>query len=199
MRTDFIYGLLCLAFTSHASPVVHARAPDPTVSLASGVVVGTATRVSNQPSVTGLASAYLGIPFASSPPLRFAPPTAPSPWKEPLVAQKLPPACLQAFGTGATAARTEEYFNTPPPPAGESEDCLYLNVYAPPDASPSNLKPVMFWIYGVSSAAHREADTTLTSTGQSRFWRLFFGYIQWQQPCSQRGCRGRHNKLQDQQ
>jgi len=151
MRTGSIYSLLCLVITSHASPVLNVRAANPTVTLDSGVVIGTATGVLNQPSVTGLASAYLGVPFASSPPLRFAPPTAASPWDEPLVAQELPPACLQAFGTGATAARTEEYFNTPPPPAGESEDCLYLNVYAPPDASPSNLKPVMFWIYGVSA------------------------------------------------
>jgi hypothetical protein len=158
MKTNWIPSLLSLVATSSASPVLDARAANPTVTLDSGVVVGTATRVLNQPSVTGLASAYLGIPFASSPPLRFAPPTSPSPWKEPLVAQTLPPACLQAFGTGAIAARTEEYFNTPPPPAGESEDCLYLNVYAPPDASPSNLKPVMFWIYGVSYAAHREVD-----------------------------------------
>jgi carboxylesterase 2 len=150
MRTDFIYSLLSLAVTSSASPVLDARAANPTVSLASGVVIGTATGVSNQPSATGSANTYLGIPFASSPPLRFAPPTAASPWREPLVAQKLAPACLQAFGTGATAARSEQYFNTPPAPAGESEDCLYLNVYAPPSASPSNLKPVMFWIFGVS-------------------------------------------------
>jgi carboxylesterase 2 len=199
MKINWLPSLLCLAVTSHASPVLDARAANPTVTLDSGVVVGTATRVLNQPSVTGLASAYLGIPFASSPPLRFAPPTSPSPWKEPLVAQKLPPACLQAFGTGATAARTEEYFNTPPPLAGESEDCLYLNVYAPPDASPSNLKPVMFWIYGVSCAADRVMDIKLTSIGQSGFWRLCLGYIQWQQPRGERGCRGRHDKLQDQQ
>jgi carboxylesterase 2 len=158
MRADFIHSLLCLAATSYASPVLNARAANPTVTLDSGVVIGTATGVLNQPSVTGLASAYLGVPFASSPPLRFAPPTAASPWKEPLVAQKLPPACLQAFGTGATAARTEKYFNNPPPPGGESEDCLYLNVFAPPDASPSNLKPVMFWIYGVCFAAYRASQ-----------------------------------------
>ncbi len=36
--------------------------------------------------------------------------------------------------------------NVPPPPAGESEDCLYLNVYAP--AAPGAGRTVMFWIYG---------------------------------------------------
>jgi len=29
-----------------------------------------------------------------------------------------------------------------------NEDCLYLDVYAPGDASPTNLKPVFVWIYG---------------------------------------------------
>jgi carboxylesterase 2 len=145
------YSLLCLAITSYASPILHERAADPTVTLDIGVVVGTATRLTNQPSVTGSANAYLGVPFASSPPLRFAPPTAPSPWKEPLVAQKLPPACLQSFGSGATAAKTKEYFNNPYyDPPQESEDCLYLNVFTPPDASLTNLKPVMFWLFGVS-------------------------------------------------
>jgi carboxylesterase 2 len=145
------YSLLCLAITSYASPILHGRATDPTVTLDLGVVIGTATRLTNQPSVTGLANAYLGVPFASSPPLRFAPPTAPSPWTQPLVAQKLPPACLQSFGSGATAAKTKEYFNNPYyDPPQESEDCLYLNVFAPPDASPTNLKPVMFWLFGVS-------------------------------------------------
>jgi carboxylesterase 2 len=63
------YSLLSLAIASSASPILHDRAADPTVTLDLGVVVGTATRVTNQPSVTGLANAYLGVPFARSPPL----------------------------------------------------------------------------------------------------------------------------------
>jgi acetylcholinesterase len=39
-------------------------------------------------------------------------------------------------------------FNNPPPQ--ESEDCLYLNVYAPSSPSPKGGRPVMFWIYGGS-------------------------------------------------
>lgn len=113
------------------------------------MVVGTASAVSNQPQVTGLANAYLGLPFASSPPARFGPPEPPKAWSSPLIAQKQPAACLQQFFPGAAGERTKAYFNNPgfAPPA-ESEDCLYLNVFAPQDASPTSLKPVLFWIFG---------------------------------------------------
>ena len=154
------YGLLCLAVASHATPILHDRAANPTVTLDSGVVIGTATRLFNQPSVIGVANAYLGVPFASSPPLRFAPPTPANSWTEPLVAQKLPPACLQSFGSGATAAKTKEYFNNPyNEPPQESEDCLYLNVFSPQFASPTNLKPVLFWLFGVCCQSPRESMT----------------------------------------
>ncbi len=40
-------------------------------------------------------------------------------------------------------------FNNPyGPPPEESEDCLYLNVYAPASPAPSSGRAVMVWIYG---------------------------------------------------
>lgn len=146
MHSPQFFILLGSALLTQAVPH-QPRAADPTVTIASGVVVGTATRVSNQPTVTGLANAYLGIPFAKSPPLRFAPPEAPEPWTTPLVAQTEPAACLQQFLPGDFGTREATYFNNPGlPPPRESEDCLYLNVFTPQDASVSELKPVMFWV-----------------------------------------------------
>lgn len=127
-----------------------AAAANPTVTIASGVVIGTATGVTNQPAVTGLVNAYLGVPYAS-PPVRFSPPQAAKAWATPLKAQVNPPACIQQFiFTGDAGVREQAYFNNPgyAPPA-ESEDCLYLNIFAPRDASPTNKKPVLFWIFGV--------------------------------------------------
>ncbi|KAK5109587.1 hypothetical protein LTR85_002479 [Meristemomyces frigidus] len=147
-RLPFLASIIFAPLLSLAAPL-NERAANPTVSISSGRIIGTATSVSNQPTVTGLVNAYLGVPFASSPPLRFAPPAAPEAWTTPRVAQTLPPACLQQFSTGSSGALEKKYFNNPSlaPPA-ESEDCMYLNVFAPQDASPTNLKAVMFWIFG---------------------------------------------------
>lgn len=46
----------------------------------------------------------------------------------------------------AAAQVTQLIFNQPAPT--ESEDCLYLNVYAPATPAGSAGRAVMFWIYG---------------------------------------------------
>jgi carboxylesterase type B len=43
---------------------------------------------------------------------------------------------------------TISIYNTPSP--AESEDCLYLNVYAPTSPVEGRGRPVMFWLYGGS-------------------------------------------------
>ncbi|KAH7085047.1 liver carboxylesterase 1 precursor [Paraphoma chrysanthemicola] len=145
-----LFLLCCLIPQALSAPAVAARAASPSVTLASGVVVGTTIKLANQPQVTAEANAYLGVPFAKSPPERFSPPEAASPWPSPLQAQAIKPACIQQFsGSGTTQARVKQLFNNPlGPPPEESEDCLYLNVYSPPDVTPTSKKAVMFWIYG---------------------------------------------------
>lgn len=77
--------------------------------------------------------AFKGIPYAAPPvgDLRFAPPAPPAHHDEVLQADTFGGSCLQPASTFGTAESTE--------------DCLYLNVYAPEDAA--NL-PVMVWIHG---------------------------------------------------
>lgn len=81
---------------------------------------------------------FLGIPFAQPPvgALRWRPPQTPASHSAPLLATHFGPHCPQ----------TEIYsgFNTP----STSEDCLYLNVFAPQGAAAGSKLPVMFWIFG---------------------------------------------------
>lgn len=162
--------LACFLADVNAAP---ALVPNPTVTLASGIVIGTVAPVFSAPTSTATVYNYLGIPFAAPPTgtLRFAPPATPTAWSTPLQATTFPPACLQQFNCKlhsvillesrwinividpANQAAFNKYaFNNPGggPPPPESEDCLYLNIFAPLSASPTNLKSVMFWIYGVS-------------------------------------------------
>ncbi len=83
--------------------------------------------------------AWFGIPFAAPPvrELRWKAPQPVVPWTGVLHAERAAPMCLQAL-----RSRTmNHYFGN----EGISEDCLYLNVWAP--ALGAKL-PVIIWIYG---------------------------------------------------
>ncbi|XP_054714286.1 acetylcholinesterase-1-like [Uloborus diversus] len=83
---------------------------------------------------------FLGIPFAQPPigDLRFRKPLPLSPQSNILYAQTMPPACPQYVPYDYPW-----YDNMPL----KSEDCLYLNIWAPKSATQEK-KAVMFWIYG---------------------------------------------------
>ncbi|OAG06690.1 alpha/beta-hydrolase [Paraphaeosphaeria sporulosa] len=91
---------------------------------------------------------YRAIPFAQPPlgPLRFA---APQPFNQKfngsLDGTKNAPTCIQ-FGSD---------FLEPQP---WSEDCLFLNVWAPKNASSISKLPVKVWIYGGSNTAGGISD-----------------------------------------
>ncbi|KAI2579053.1 carboxylesterase 4A, partial [Homo sapiens] len=91
---------------------------------------------------------FLGVPF-SRPPLgilRFAPPEPPEPWKGIRDATTYPPGCLQeSWGQLASMyVSTRERYKW----LRFSEDCLYLNVYAPARAPGDPQLPVMVWFPG---------------------------------------------------
>jgi para-nitrobenzyl esterase len=81
---------------------------------------------------------YRGVPFAAPPigKLRWQSPAPVAPWIGTRAANAFGPACMQE-GVSMPG-------ETPP---AMSEDCLYLNVWAPARGV-AELLPVMVWIYG---------------------------------------------------
>ena len=91
---------------------------------------------------------FLGIPFAAPPidRLRFAPPEPPRPWSGTRDADRFAPAPIQRIDD----LSLELGLLVPHP---QSEDCLYLNVFAPDDAPDDGLRPVMVWLHGGAFAS----------------------------------------------
>jgi para-nitrobenzyl esterase len=86
--------------------------------------------------------AYLGIPFAA-PPVRENRWRAPQPvkaWQGIYNADSLKPECPQALRSPSI----NHYFGE----EAVSEDCLYLNLWAPAAAKAGDKLPVVMWIYG---------------------------------------------------
>jgi para-nitrobenzyl esterase len=108
-----------------------ANAAAVTVKVDSGPVVGVAEENAN---------VFRNIPFAAAPvgALRWAPPAPVKPWTGPRPAAEAGPSCPQPMN--ADGSPNSGGANGP-----ISEDCLQLNVFAPPHAKKA---PVMVWIHG---------------------------------------------------
>lgn len=85
---------------------------------------------------------FLGVPYASPPvgSLRFMPPATVSPWRSTRTTDRYSPVCPQHFPDIANETealkrmprgRLEALKKLKPLLANQSEDCLYLNIYAP--------------------------------------------------------------------
>ena len=103
----------------------------------------TATRLTPSGPIIGLETeqgqVYKGIPFATPPvgDLRFRAPQAVT-WQRPLEATQFKKAAMQVSNAFSPVGET-------------SEDCLYLNVWAPAKQSGSDTtKPVLVWLHGGS-------------------------------------------------
>lgn len=111
----------------------------------SGVTVSTTTgrlKGTFVSTKTGPVRAFLGIPYAEPPvgPNRFKKTQQKRPWTGVFNATALPPMCPQLplnFNSYYLIKGTDPI----------SEDCLFLNIYAPPSNSTS-LKPVVVYIHG---------------------------------------------------
>jgi len=102
-----------------------------TVSTRRGVLAGL--------ELTGAAAVFRGIRYAEPPVggLRWRPPVAAAAWSGVRRAEHFGPACLQARYP-PDSIYTQQ-------PRRMSEDCLFLNVWRPPEAANA---PVMVWLHG---------------------------------------------------
>lgn len=135
-----------------AYPVNAATNAPATATLKSGVVVGTQK---TSPGVETAVNEFLGIPYAAPPldVLRFALPSPPAPWLTPRNVTTWPQACIQQGNTDVLLA-------------SESEDCLYVNVFAPASPVPENGRTVMAWIHG---GGFKSGSASMTHHDGTRF------------------------------
>ncbi|WP_322174046.1 carboxylesterase/lipase family protein [Acutalibacter caecimuris] len=98
-------------------------------------------------SQDGQTAIFKGVPYAAPPvgELRFRRPQAHAPWEGVRACKTFGPSCMQA-DLGAGGFYAKEFYDVPLPPL--SEDCLYLNIWTPRDATPDSGLPVLFWIHG---------------------------------------------------
>lgn len=123
-----IVAAVCLAALSAGAATAGGKSPRARTT--SGILIGT----------TGESSGvriFRGIPFAKPPvgELRWKPPQRPAPWTGVRRADRFGPRCMQHPVFGDMSFRSN----------GVSEDCLYLNVWAPPAGE---RLPVLVYFYG---------------------------------------------------
>ncbi|XP_044006502.1 uncharacterized protein LOC122851385 isoform X2 [Aphidius gifuensis] len=105
-----------------------------------------------------LVDVFLGVPYAEPPigPFRFSPPRSPRSWRNVRDAHTFASVCPQVLPNlrlEVKPARHEYLERLLPYLRNQSEDCLYLNIYAPHQADGSSNPrryPVMVFIHGES-------------------------------------------------
>lgn len=119
--TTLTGAALAMAGQAHARPIAVDGGQIDGITLKSGV------------------AAWLGVPFAAPPVrgLRWKPPQPVEAWQGIRHADRFAPECLQPL----RGSSQNHYFGE----EATSEDCLYLNIWAPKAAK---MAPVVVWIYG---------------------------------------------------
>lgn len=119
--------ILCLIQNAQASPAVQ---------ISNSRIVGQRVKFLGHE-----VNQFLGVPYAQPPlgHLRFQKPVPIQNYTRVYRAVRNPPSCLQ-YAT----SKFPWYIDS----EEKSEDCLYMNIWAPADASPQNPKAVLYFMYG---------------------------------------------------
>ena len=119
----------------------------PVVQTLYGGVLGFRKRIHDGLQQHHKVDAFLGIPYAIPPTgnKRYAPPEPLKPWDGTLNGTFYGSACVQPPDTTFEGFHGSEQWN---PNVEMSEDCLFLNIWAPSSRNPTELKTVMVWIFG---------------------------------------------------
>lgn len=134
MRVHFL--LLVVAFTLRAQ-IVEKPVPGDPLTIDSGRVAGKI--------LDNGVKAYLGVPYSAPPigELRWKEPQPSKPWRGVYNADRKMPECIQVL----RPHDINHYFGE----EASSEDCLYLNLWAPATARPGANLPVIVFLYGGGS------------------------------------------------
>jgi para-nitrobenzyl esterase len=141
-RSRLFWSVVAVAVLAAGTVAIASAGPSANPARAQTVSCAPGTDVqTTKGPVCGIASSngveeWLGVPYAAPPvgSLRWASPQPHASWTTTLQATTFADECIQPAG------------KTGPPAPGSSEDCLYLNVYAP--AGGGSHLPVMFHIHG---------------------------------------------------
>ncbi len=139
---------------------------DPIVETEAGPVIG---------RQFGQLNVFKGVPYAAPPvgPLRFRPPQPLARWSEPRDASR--------FGNGPMQPADDRFDLG----AARSEDCLYLNIWAPAAAGKH---PVLMWIYGGANTTGAGSLPTYDGASFAAQGVVFvsvnyrlgsFGFVEW--------------------